>query len=404
MIPAPSIAKSARPWALLLCLALAACADAPGSTAPGDRLFSDASFAPPTEHIAASDIFQVSPAMHDYLVSRVADEVRQRGEARGLVEALFLDRRLTIDYDAEYTRTAAQAFEARQGNCLSLAIVTGAMAKEMGLDVRYQAVHTSEHWERDGDLLELVGHVNVSVGLPVPKSRSWGFNNDRWTVDFLSPAQMRGLQTQPITESRVTAMFMNNRAAEALAQKRTDDAYWWLRAGVAADPSFAVLYNTLGVTYLRKGLLAQAESALRFALTRDPDSGETWNNLALVMRRDGRTEQALAIEREHPRSRAASLAADIDGAMRANEAGHYDHALELLDHALRTASDNHQIHYLLAMTYLNMGDRRRAMEHLHEAQDYSTTARQRSVYASKIELLKSTTSSFRLDPKVVQPN
>lgn len=404
MIPAPTIVSTRRPWALLLCLALAACADAPAPIAPRDRLFADASFAPPSERIAAADIFQVSPQMHDYLVSRVAEEVKLHGEARGLVEALFMDRRLKLDYDSEYTRNAAQAFDAKAGNCLSLAIVTGAMAKEIGLDVRYQSVRTSEHWERDGDLLELVGHVNVSVGLPVPKVRTMGFNTDRWTVDFLPPAEMKGLETRPITESRVASMYMNNRAAEALAQKRTDDAYWWLRAGIATDPSFSSLYNTLGVTYLRKGMLAQAESALRFALSLAPDSPETWNNLALVLRRDGRTEQAAAVESEHPRSRAAALAAAIDGGMKANETGDYARALELFNRGLRTASDNHQLHYLLAVTYLNMGDRRNAMEHLREAEDFSTTARQRSVYASKIELLKSTKSSFRLDPKVLQSN
>jgi Flp pilus assembly protein TadD len=404
MIPALRIEMARRPWALLLCLALAACADAPAPIAASEPLFSDASFAPPSEPVVPADIFKVSPAMRAYLDSRVAEEVAKHGEARGLVEALFMDRRLQIDYDAEYTRNAAQAFDARAGNCLSLAIVTGALAKELGLEVRYQSVETSEHWERDGNLLELVGHVNVSVGMPVPRVRTFGFNADRWTVDFLSPSDMKGLVTRPISESRVAAMYMNNRAAEALARNRTDDAYWWIRGGVASDPAFSSLYNTLGVTYFRKGLLPQAESALRFALSVEPDSAQTWNNLAVVLRRDGRAEEAASIERQHPPSGAAALAAAIDGGMKANESGDYARALELFKRALRTSSDNHELHYLLAVTYLNLGDRRRAMEQLLEAEDDSTTARQRSIYASKVELLKSTTSSFRLDPKVLQSN
>lgn len=407
MNAAPKFKMATRPGAVLvLCLALAACADGPGSAplARGDALFADASFAPPSEPVVAADIFKISPEMRAYLETGVADEIKRRGEARGLVEALFLDRHLKIDYDAEYTRNAAQAFDARAGNCLSLAIVTGAMAKEMGLDVRYQSVNTSEHWERDGDLLELVGHVNISVGLPAPKVRAWGFNTDRWVVDFMPPAETKNLETRPITEARVAAMFMNNRAAEALAHQRVDDAYWWLRGGVAADPTFSSLYNTLGVTYLRKGLLARAEAALRYALSIAPDSAESWNNLAIVLRHDGRVEQALAIEREHPRTHAATLAAAIDGGMRANETGDYRRALDLFSRALRSAGDNHQLHYLLAVTYLNLGDRRHAMEQLREAEDYSNTAHQRAVYASKIELLKSTTSSFRLDPKVLQTN
>lgn len=404
MIPALRFEMARRPWALLLCLALGACADGPAPIAASEPLFSDASFAPPSERIVAADIFKVSPDMRAYLDSRVAEEVAQHGEARGLVEALFKDRRLQLDYDAEYTRNAAQAFDARAGNCLSLAIVTGAMAKELGLQVRYHSVTTSEHWERDGDLLELVGHVNVSVGMPVPKVRTWGFNTDSWTVDFLSPSDMKGpghpsdfriphRSDVPEQPGRRGLGAQAHGRRVLVDQKRR-----------RIEPSFSSLYNTLGIIYFRKGMLARAESALHFALSLEPDNSETWNNLALVLRHGGHAEQAAAIERQHPSSGAATLAAAIDGGMKANESGDYARALELFKRALRTSSDNHELHYLLAVTYLNLGDRRLAMEHLLKAEDDSTTARQRSIYASKVELLKSTTSSFRLDPKVLQSN
>ncbi len=399
MSPALRIDMTRPSWALFLCLALASCAHAPAPVAASEPIFSDSSFAPPSQPVDAADIFRVSPEMRAYLGSRVAEEVGKHGQAHGLMEALFTDRRLQLAYDAEFTRTAAQAFEARAGNCLSLAIVTGAMAKELGLSVRYQSVETSEHWERDGDLMELVGHVNVSVGMPLPKLRTWGFASDWWTVDFLPPSEIKGQVTRPISESRIAAMFMNNRAAEALGQKRIDDAYWWVRGGVALDPSLFSLYNTLGVTYLRKGLLPQAEAALRFALSLEPDSQESWHNLAAVLRRDGRAELAAAIEREHPRSRAASLAAAMAEGIQASESGDDARARDLFERALRSASDNHELHYRLAVIYLNLGDRGRAMAHLLQAEANSPSARQRSLYASKVELLKSTTSSFRLDPR-----
>jgi Flp pilus assembly protein TadD len=404
MIPAPRVEIPRRFGVLVLCLALASCADAPAPVASSDPLFDDSAFAPPSQRIDPGDIFKVSPEMRAYLSSRVAEEVGKHGEARGLIDALFTDRRLQLAYDAEFTRNAAEAFEAHAGNCLSLAIVTGAMAKELGLAVRYQSVSTGEHWERDGDLLELVGHVNVSVGMPVPKVRTWSFDSDWWTVDFLPSSETRRQISQPISESRIAAMYMNNRAAEALAHQRTDDAYWWIRGATALDPSLFSLYNTLGVTYLRKGLPAQAETALRHALSLAPDSAQTWNNLAVVLRRDGRTEEAALIDSQHPRSQAAALAAAIDGGMKANESGDYGRARDLFEHALRTARDNHELHYQLAVTYLNLGDRRRAMEHLLQAEADSTSVRQRSIYASKVELLKSTTSGFRLDPKVLQAN
>ena len=406
MTPVPGIHKARRPLALLLCLALAACADAPlpPQASGSPPLFADASFAPPSERLSAADVFAVSPEMRAYLDTRVAELADRRGEARGLVESLFTDRRVRVDYDAGFTRTAAQAFAAHAGNCLSLAIVTGAMAKALGLDVRYQAVETREHWERDGDLLELVGHVNVTVGPMAPKSQVWSADHDRWTVDFLPDRDLRQLDTEPITEARVAAMFMNNRAAESLARQGVDDAYWWVRRGIEADPSFAGLYNTLGVTYLRKGMLPEAEAALRFAVSKWPGSAETWSNLALVLRRSGQVALAERVERDHPPTTAAQVVVAVEDGMKANAAGDYVHALALLKRALHTPADNHQLHYLLAVTYLNLGDRLHAAEQLQLAEEFSTTARQRTIYMTKAEMLRSTMGGLRLDPNAVQSN
>ena len=406
MTPVPRIDRARRPLALLLCLALAACADAPlppqaTGTTP---LLADAAFGPPSERMEVADVFQVSPEMRAYLDTRVAELADERGEARGLVESLFTDRRVKVDYDAEFTRTAAQAFAAHAGNCLSLAIVTGAMAKALGLDVRYQAVETSEHWEREGDLLELVGHVNVTVGPQPAPAQMWTPDRDRWTVDFMADRDLRRLEAEPISEARVAAMFMNNRAAESLAHQRVDDAYWWVHRGIEADPTFASLYNTLGVTYWRKGMLHQAETAFRYALSKSSHSAEAWNNLARVLRRDGQVALADQIEQQHPQTTAATLVAAVDGGIKANADGDYARALGLFRRALRTSADNHQLHYLMAVTYLNLGDREGALQELRQAADDSVTARQRSIYTSKAELLKSTTGGLRLNPNAARAN
>jgi transglutaminase-like putative cysteine protease len=55
------------------------------------------------------------------------------------VQALYQPDQIRLEYDAAVTRNAAQAFEARTGNCLSLVIMTAALARELGLTVRYQS-------------------------------------------------------------------------------------------------------------------------------------------------------------------------------------------------------------------------------------------------------------------------
>ena len=64
------------------------------------------------------------------------------------------------------------------------------------------------------------------------------------TIDFVPPTGMSAMRTRDIEESTVVAMYMNNRAAEALAKGRLDDAYAWARMAIVQDPEFTELPTT----------------------------------------------------------------------------------------------------------------------------------------------------------------
>ena len=86
-----------------------------------------------------------------------------------------------------------------------------------------------------------------------------------------------------------------NRAAESFAQGKLDDAYAWARGAILHNPAFASSYNTLGVIYQRHGNLAEAESALKYALERDPSNLHVMSNLASVLTAEGHVSEAQAL-------------------------------------------------------------------------------------------------------------
>ncbi|MGZ8994189.1 MAG: tetratricopeptide repeat protein, partial [Burkholderiaceae bacterium] len=130
---------------------------------PPEFLFKDDLFSTPSERIAAADVFALSDQMKLYLRTEIASQLRQIGSPQGLINALYERDQLQLQYDASMTRNAAEAFDARAGNCLSLVVMTAAFAKHLGLQVTYQSAYLEETWGRSGDLLVRSGHVNVTL-------------------------------------------------------------------------------------------------------------------------------------------------------------------------------------------------------------------------------------------------
>lgn len=248
----------------LLLAAASLAAGCAGPRAPGDgaasvdaRWLHDERFGPPREAVSTAHVFDVNEAMRQYLARDIGGLVRRIGPKAALVEALFTRGALQIEYQGSATRNAPDAFAARAGNCLSLVVLTAALARELGLPVRFQSAVVDDVWSRDGDLLFESGHVNITIDEHPANSRRTLLPAPT-TIDFLPPADIARMRLRSIGAERIEAMFANNRAVEALARGEVDDAYAWARHAVLRDPAFASGWNTLGVVYLRQGVLDTA--------------------------------------------------------------------------------------------------------------------------------------------------
>ena len=366
------------PWALV------GCANAPVAQAP-ESLFEDHLFAAPTETIRADDIFALSDDMKHHVDVEIAGQLRSKGPQRGLREALYSKNQLRLEYDSVRTRNASEAFAARSGNCLSLVIMTAAFAKHLGLPVRYQSVFVDATWTRSGSLYFSSGHVNLSLEKRAVEQR-FGVETDRpWTVDFLPPEEVRGQRLRVISEATIIAMYMNNRAAEALAQGRLDDAYAWAREAVRQSPAFLSAHNTLGVVYLRHGHPQQAARMLRHVLDREPDNTVALSNLARVLGALGQRVQAEALAKRLALLEPFPPFHFFDLGMAALQAGRFETARELFAKELKRAAYHHEFHFWLAVANLGLGDASQARKHLVIAKENSSTAGDKALYSAKLD-------------------
>ena len=372
---------------LVLCVLLVACATAP-VTRPPEGLFNDQLFLAPSERMSADDVFALSAEMRRYLDTEIAGQIRLKGAQQALFDALYAKRQLLLEYDSVMTRNAAQAFAARSGNCLSLVIITAAFAKELGLPVRYQSAYLDETWGRDGDTYLFIGHVNLSLGRRLVDSAFGHRDADRMTIDFLPPLQIRALRTYEITEQTIVAMYMNNRAAEALIRGQLDDAYGWARAAIAQDPGFPNSYNTLGVIYQRHGNLAEAEKALAYALEREPRDTRVMSNLVPVLDQLGRRAEAKALASRLTELEPNPAFSDFNLGLKAMQEGTYWAARDLFAREVDRAPYYHEFRFWLAAAYVGLGDLEQARKQLALAMQYSTTRRDHELYAAKLDRIR----------------
>lgn len=376
-----------RGWAASLASVLLTACAAPvlEQRADASSLLRDDLFATASHQVDADDVFSLSEAMRTYLRTTIAEEVRVKGPYRGLFDALYTQGQLKLDYDASITRNAAQAFDSRSGNCLSLVIMTGAFARALGIEVQYQSVIVTENWTRSGDLYLGSGHVNLVLGRPFvdPRTRE----ERSWRIDFRPPEEIRGHRTRVISERTIVAMYLNNRAAESLVQGEVDAAYWWAREAVTRNPAYLTAYNTLGVVYMRRGHPSQAERAFRYVLDREPRNLSALSNLAQVLRKASRATEADELVARLRSSEPFPPFHFFDRGVAAMASGTYTAARDYFLAEIDRDAYHHEFHYWLAMAYAKLGNVRKAERHLRLAIEHSTTPAFRDFYLASLNAM-----------------
>jgi tetratricopeptide (TPR) repeat protein len=255
------------------------------------------------------------------------------------------------------------------------------------MSVQYNHAFIPDLWSRTGNVYFLNGHVNVTLGRRSFESRL-GFDSAAlMTIDFLPPLELQGLRVEPLEEATIIAMFMNNRAAEALVRGRLDDAYWWARAAMNQAPAFMAAFNTLGVIYMRSGEPADAERVFRHVLAADPRNTRAWANLALALARQGHDAEARSAEGQLARLEGEAPFYFFHKGLAAMEAGDFRAAKSFFTRELDRDPDYHEFHFWLALAELRLGNIERARAELALAQQNSTTRLDHDLYGAKLRRL-----------------
>ncbi|HEX6998621.1 MAG TPA: transglutaminase domain-containing protein [Gammaproteobacteria bacterium] len=312
--------------------------------------------------ISREQAFGLDETMREFVEAQVHGARRSHAALQRLLFGMRMMGLFSIDYDDSVTRTVRDTFYERRGNCLSFTMLFVELAREAGLDVRYQVVDVPPIWSANSDLVIVENHVNALVKTP---------RGQDFVIDF-NMTDYRGRYPQrEVDDDRILALFYNNLGAEALIRKEYDLSFRYLRAAIAADPDLAGPWLNLGVLYGKQQRWQHADAAYLHVLDVSPGNRSALTNLASLHAHLGNEELAARYSQEIHRYQQRNPYYHYFVAQRAFEEGRFADALEAVRQALRLKREEHDFHVLEAKTLLELGLPAEAQRSMERANRYA---------------------------------
>lgn len=298
----------------------------------------------------------------------------------------FLSEHLSgFTYQGE-NYTASQAYATKSGNCISLAVLTKALADLVGVKIEFQTIVSAPVYNIESDFMLSSDHVRTFLYDP-------DFNKEINTTYLTKPAIVidylptsTDITGPRVSEHTFIAMFYRNLAADAVLQGNYTQALAILRTALDYAPTYAAVINLVAVIHRRLEQDTVAEQFYQYGLQVADSKLTLISNYAVLKQSLGETEQAAALFQS-----LASLNENDpyrwyilgkDAAMKHQ----YRDAVTFYRKAIAQAPYLHQLHFELALAYYNSEQPGQARQALESAAKLSSLGNQQR-YQAKLEAL-----------------
>lgn len=291
-----------------------------------------------------------------------------------------------FDYRGD-TYTASVALSSQSGNCLSLAILTTALANLVNLEIRYQRVNAAPIYQRFHNVMTLSSHVRTHVFAPEKEVDKDVIvvTRKKMIIDYFP--EKGNVTGDFIDKSQFLSMFYQNLAGDSIVAKEHDLAYSLLSQAMEIDSQNPETLNTLAVLYKNLGDVDVAERIYQYAIEHTAGSVNILSNYVMLLERQGRDGELTELKKNLPNI-------DDDNPYRWFDLANYHLAKNDLFFALRyfkrsveAAPYLHEGYFGLAKTYYQMGRMELAKESMDKAIALAYVPQEKGLYQAKLKVL-----------------
>ena len=251
--------------------------------------------------------FEATPEMMAWAEEKLQSHTQKDGllQLTVLQNALF-NTSYSFVYDNMRTLTAADAFAAREGNCISFTSLFVAISRGLGYPTFLASVRRDPGIAKTDGVIVVNHHVVAAYRSP----------RRVHTFDFYTTFTEPHYHKRVIDDIAASAIFHTNLGGESIRNGDLGEARRHLEIATTLAPDRAPGWINLGVTRFRLGEVEGALEAYRSALLADPLNPSALTNMSIVYRSLGREEEAqtaLRAAAEDTRSPFTLIAmADVD--------------------------------------------------------------------------------------------
>lgn len=343
--------------------------------------------------LARLDILELTPEMKAFIDEYVGDRRNRNARLKRLIHAVMGDDNFELVYD-DATRTAAETFRDRRGNCLSFTNLFIAMARHLEIQAHYQEVEIPPDWSLVGESFLFSQHVNVFLDLGADETRIVDFNVYDFNVSY---------ERRLISDARARAHYFSNIGVDHMLAGETAEAYANFRQAVVEDETFSPAWINMGILHRREGFPDYAETAFRQALEIYSFDFLAMSNLANLYEEQGLVEPAEQYRsrvRDHRMNNPYYL---YGLAQTAIVDGDYQSAIGYLRDAIRKRDEDSRFYSLLSVSYYLAGDEKAAARWMERAGELADDEGSRLRYHSKLDNLMRLRNGLKPGDTEVEP-
>jgi len=333
--------------------------------------------APKESELDRDDFLQLNTKITKFMLQHVKPGQPRLMRLNALVDSLFSNKGLGIQYGNSRTKTAAETFQSRTGNCLSFTTLFVAMARHLGLDAYFMEVAEVTSRDLVGEVIVTNHHMFAEVGL----------DNGVATVDFLPGTEKQYNKIHRISDDRALAHFFNNLGAESLEAGEPMEAQAYFKRATELDAKFVPAWTNLGVAFRRARQTAAAEMSYQAALEVSPNDSTALSNLAGLYLAEGRIAEAAPLLDRVNNHLQKNPYHHLRLGTEAQRMGDQELAFRHLKEAVRRAPEAARIHAALAELYMETGDQERARESFRKALRASHDKEQKAELERRLDTL-----------------